>query len=76
MTSDSVRTRVVTLASTNPADELLTLDELCALLKITRGTAYKQRATGTGPPGYRIGRHLRFKRGDVLDWLESKKDIA
>lgn len=61
------------LASNNPQDELLTLDELCAMLKITKATAYKQRSTGTGPPGYRIGKHLRFKRSDVLIWLESKR---
>jgi excisionase family DNA binding protein len=66
----------MTLASANPLDELLTLDELCAMLKITKATVYKQRTTGTGPPGYRIGKHLRFKRSDVLSWLESKKDIA
>ena len=62
------------LASTNPAEELLTLDELCTWLKISKNTAYKQRAEGTGPPGYRIGKHLRFTRGDVLAWLEIKKD--
>lgn len=60
--------------TTDEHDELLTLDELCALLKIPKATAYKQRATGTGPPGYRIGKHLRFKRSDVLAWLETKKD--
>jgi predicted DNA-binding transcriptional regulator AlpA len=43
------------------------------MLKITKATAYKQRSTGTGPPGYRIGKHLRFKRSDVLIWLESKR---
>lgn len=62
------------LTSIERPDELLTLDELCAMLKISKDTAYKQRATGTGPPGYRIGKHLRFKRSDVLAWLETKKD--
>jgi excisionase family DNA binding protein len=63
----------MTLA-TDDRHELLTLDELCALLKIPKATAYKQRATGTGPPGYRIGKHLRIKRSDVLSWLETRKD--
>jgi predicted DNA-binding transcriptional regulator AlpA len=44
------------------------------MLKITKATAYKHRATDSGPPGYRIGKHLRFKRSDVLSWLETKKD--
>ena len=60
--------------ATADRDEMLTLDELCALLKIPKATAYKQRATGTGPPGYRIGKHLRFKRSDVHAWLETRKD--
>jgi excisionase family DNA binding protein len=66
----------MTLASNNPLDELLTLEELCTMLKITKATAYKQRSTGSGPPGYRIGKHLRFKRGEVLTWLETKKESA
>lgn len=66
----------MTLASSNPLDELLTLDELCAMLKITKATAYKQRTTGSGPPAYRIGKHLRFKRSDVVAWLETKRESA
>ena len=61
------------MASAEPPDELLTLDELCAWLKITKMSIYKQRSEGTGPPGYRIGKHLRFKRSDVLAWLETRK---
>jgi hypothetical protein len=30
-----------------------------------QGHGYKQRAADSGPPGYRIGKHLRFKRSDV-----------
>jgi excisionase family DNA binding protein len=64
------------LASDDPLDELLNITELCAMLKITKGTAYRQRTTGTGPPCSRVGKHLRFRRGDVLAWLEAKKKTA
>lgn len=67
---------MTTLTSTNPADELLTLDELCTMLKMTKGAVYKQRSRGTGPTGYLIGRELRFKHGDVLAWLESKREAS
>lgn len=30
-----------------------------------QGHGYKQRAADSCPPGYRIGKHLRFKRSDV-----------
>ena len=62
------------MASTEPLDELLTLDELCTWLKVNKTTICKQRSEGTGPPGYRISKHLRFKRGEVLTWLHKKKD--
>jgi predicted DNA-binding transcriptional regulator AlpA len=29
---------------------------------------------GVGPPGYRIEKHLRWKRSDVDAWLEEHKD--
>ena len=63
----------MTLASDDPQDELLDLAQLCAMLKITKGAAYRQRSTGTGPPCSRVGKHLRFRRGDVNAWLEAKK---
>lgn len=64
------------MASDDPLDELLNLSELCAMLKITRGAAYRQRSNGTGPPCSRVGKHLRFRRGDVMAWLEAKKKTA
>lgn len=64
------------MASIDPGDELLTLDELCDWLKVPKGTIYKQRSEGTAPPAYRIGKHLRFMRSEVLDWLAAKRDSA
>ena len=34
---------------------------------------YWQRQEGTGPPGYRIGKHLRWRRSDGDAWLEEHK---
>ena len=66
----------MTLASTNPLDDLLTTGELCAWLNISRETVYTHRKRGTGPDAYNMGRGLRFKRRDVLEWLESRRDSA
>jgi excisionase family DNA binding protein len=67
---------VTTLASIEPSDEILRIDELCEWLKISKNTIYKQRSEGTGPPAYRIGKHLRFVRSEVLEWLATKRDSA
>lgn len=66
----------MTLTSPDPLDELLTMAELCAMLKLSRETIYTLRKNGTGPRGYRVGRQLRFSRNDVHKWLEGRRDIA
>jgi excisionase family DNA binding protein len=53
-----------------------TVEELAAFLSIPIKTIYVQRAKGDLCAGYRIGRVLRFKRDDVLRWLETKRDEA
>jgi excisionase family DNA binding protein len=57
-------------------DEPLAAQELADYLKIPLATIYNQRQEGTGVPGLRIGKHLRFRRSDVEMWLESKNATA
>lgn len=45
----------------------------CDWINIKSSTARKQRVTGTGPKFLKIGRSVRYRKGDVLDWLESRK---
>lgn len=33
-------------------------------------TVYAWRSRGLGPPGYKLGKHIRFRREDVEAWLE------
>ncbi len=53
---------------TSDATEVLTLEELAALLKISETTAYALVRTGE-LPGRKVGREWRFLRSRVLDWL-------
>ena len=56
-------------------DGLIDITELAAYLKVPVATIYAWRYRGTGPPGLRIGRHVRFRLRDVERWLESREDM-
>jgi excisionase family DNA binding protein len=51
---------------------LLSPAELSAYLKIPLGTIRKWRGNEQGPPGCRVGRHVRYRRCDVEAWLASR----
>lgn len=55
------------------ADEpLWTISQLAQFLQVPTKTIYKWRETDSGPRGLRIGKHVRFRRVDVLEWLEQR----
>ncbi|MEO1144186.1 helix-turn-helix domain-containing protein [Cycloclasticus sp.] len=53
-------------------DEILTLKEVAAYLKLAEKTAYKLAAEGK-LPGFKVGGSWRFKREDVQKWIEEQK---
>jgi excisionase family DNA binding protein len=57
-------------------DELWTVEQLAEILQIPTQSVYKQRSLGTGPPGYRVGKYVRFKKSDVMRWLEEHRDAV
>jgi excisionase family DNA binding protein len=56
------------------AERLMTVDDLAAMCGVPKATVYKWRSTGEGPPGLRLGKHLRFRPRDVEQWLETRQD--
>lgn len=50
-------------------DEMLSLQEACAFLRVPEGTLRYWRHLGTGPRSFKIGRHVRYWRADLLLWL-------
>ena len=42
------------------------------ILGIPVPTIYRWRYRGDGPPGFRVGRHLRFRWSDVEAWIDSR----
>ncbi len=53
-------------------DEILTLKELAAYLKLAEKTAYKLAAEGK-LPGFKVGGSWRFKAKDIDRWIGEKK---
>ena len=49
--------------------DVLTVDELAALLRLNRKTVYEAVARNEIPGCQRIGRSIRFSRQAVLNWL-------
>jgi excisionase family DNA binding protein len=57
------------------ADELLTLDQVAAELKISREALYRWRRRGAGPPAIRLpGGTVRIRRSALTGWLQDLQD--
>ena len=53
-----------------PLDRLLTVEELADYLGVPVATIYAWRYRREGPPGFRVGRHIRYRWTDVVEWIE------
>lgn len=51
------------------AERLLSAQELALYLEVPVKTIYTWRHRNTGPRGFRVGKHLRFRWCDVESWL-------
>ena len=56
----------------NEDRQLLTARDIAEYLGVSVQTIYWWRSKGRGPKGIRIGRHLRFRMTDFLEWLDRK----
>lgn len=59
-------------------DELVTVEEVCEELKISRRTFDRWRALGTGPRSERLGgtRPVRVRRSWLDEWLEPSGQVT
>jgi excisionase family DNA binding protein len=56
-------------------ERLLSLSELSELLGVPVATLYGWRHRGDGLAGYRVGRHVRYRRAEVEEWLELPRAV-
>ena len=54
--------------------ELLTIDEVAALLRVPEATVRWWRTQHIGPKSFKIGRHVRYFRAEVLRWIREQGD--
>jgi excisionase family DNA binding protein len=59
---------------TKELDRLLTIPDLSEMLGVPVDTLYGWRHRGEGRAGYRIGRHVRYRRAAVDAWLDIQVD--
>ena len=53
-------------------EELLSPVELAETLGLSVRTVYNWRVRKVGPPGMRVGRHVRYRKSDVESWLAAQ----
>lgn len=54
------------------SDDILTIQELAVYLKLNEKTAYRLASEGK-LPGFKVGGSWRFKRVDIEQWIEERK---
>ena len=55
-------------------DELLTINQVSAMLELPVQSIYQQRQLGKFCPAYRVGKRLLWRRSELMAWLDTKKD--
>ena len=51
---------------------VLTPDDLCEKLKLSRRTVYERSRKGEIPGAFKIGKHWRFRAGIVEQWIQEQ----
>jgi Helix-turn-helix domain len=61
---------------TDLGDQMLALAEACDFLRVPEGTLRYWRHLGSGPRSFKIGRHVRYWRTDLILWLTEQTNRA
>lgn len=55
------------------AERLMSRREVAEYLDVPEATLARWAYAGAGPSYFRVGRHTRYRREDVLAWLEKQR---
>ncbi|MEV6472988.1 MULTISPECIES: helix-turn-helix domain-containing protein [Streptomyces] len=56
-------------------DRYLTPDDIAEIFEVPKETVYAWRKKQIGPPGFRIGKHIRYDPAEVLAHVTHLKNI-
>ncbi len=62
-------------AMTKPQPDVFMIDELAEYLQVSKSTLYKL-AQDRRVPGQKVGKHWRFHRENIDDWLKQRPKEA
>ncbi|MBL1096875.1 helix-turn-helix transcriptional regulator [Streptomyces coffeae] len=54
-------------------DRYLTPGDIAEIFEVPKETVYQWRKKRLGPPGFRIGKHLRYDPADVYRYVRERK---
>ena len=55
-------------------ESLIDVQQLADYLDVPVKTLYAWRYRREGPPAFRVGRHLRYRRSDIQHWIQQRID--
>jgi predicted DNA-binding transcriptional regulator AlpA len=55
-------------------DRYLTADDIAVIFEVPKETVYQWRKKRLGPPGFRIGKYIRYDPADVHAYVTSRKN--
>ena len=58
------------------ADVLLSFDEAAGVLGLSRHTLKAWRSQGEGPPVFLLGRAIRYRVGDLREWVAARRKAS
>lgn len=61
---------IVSDAAPPVVEPMMTMDEVCELLRTSKSTIYSMRSEGRGPVGVKIGRRILFRPSDIRRFCE------
>jgi excisionase family DNA binding protein len=53
-------------------DRLLTVEEVAEYLGVPVATIYAWRYRQEGPPGFRVGKYVRYRWSDIEEWIQAQ----
>ncbi|MFE4717055.1 helix-turn-helix domain-containing protein [Streptomyces sp. NPDC056453] len=54
-------------------DRYLTPDDIAEMFEVPKETVYQWRKKRTGPPGFRVGKHIRYDPADVRAYVTERR---